>query len=68
MMQAVHPAAAYRDRATAMVQKVGAAQTALSLNQGVYLDLKSIDASSADAATRYYLRRQLLEFRLSRRR
>jgi thimet oligopeptidase len=65
MIQAVHPDAAYRDRATAMVQKVGAAQTALSLNQGVYLALKSIDASSADLATQYYLRRQLLEFRLS---
>ena len=65
MMQAIHPDAAFRDRATAMVEKAGAAQTALSLNQAVYLALKSIDASSADSATRYYLQRQLLEFRLA---
>jgi thimet oligopeptidase len=65
LMEAIHPDANFRDRATAMVKKAGAAQTALSLNQAVYLALKSIDASSADAATQYYLRRQLLEFRLS---
>jgi thimet oligopeptidase len=65
LMEAVNPDAAFRDRATAMVEKVGAAQTALSLNRAVYLALKSIDASSADAATRHYLDRQLLEFHLS---
>jgi thimet oligopeptidase len=65
LMEAVHPDAAFRDRATAMTRKVSAAQTALSLNQGVYQALAAVPAAQADAATRYYLKRQLLEFRLA---
>lgn len=65
LMEAVHPDAAFRDRATAMTRKVSAAQTALSLNRGVYQALAAVPASQADPATQYYLRRQLLEFRLA---
>jgi len=65
LMQQVHPDAAFRDRATAMVRTVSAAQTALSLNRDVYNALSALDVSHADAATRYYVQRQLLEFRLA---
>jgi thimet oligopeptidase len=65
LMEAVHPDAAFRDRATAMIRKVSAAQTALSLNRDVYQALAAVGASHADPATQYYLRRQLLEFRLA---
>ncbi|MGA9043064.1 MAG: M3 family metallopeptidase [Terriglobales bacterium] len=65
LMEAVHPDAAFRDHATAMTRKVSAAQTALSLNREVYQALAALDLSSTDAATRYYVQRQLLEFRLS---
>jgi thimet oligopeptidase len=44
---------------------VSSVQTALSLNQDVYHALSSLDVSKADAATRYYVQRQLLEFRLA---
>src|SRR5580704_7198934 len=65
LMQQVHPDAAYRDTATVMTTKVSSAQSALSLNRGVYDALSSLDMSQADPATRYYVKRQLLEFRLA---
>ncbi len=65
LMQQVHPDSAFRDRATAMVSKVSAATSALSLNRDVYNALSALDVSKADAATRYYVQRQLLEFRLA---
>lgn len=65
LMEAVHPDAMFRDRATAMTRKVSAAQTALSLNRAVYQALAAVDTSTADRATRYYVHRQLLEFRLA---
>ena len=65
LMQQVHPDAAFRDHATAMTTKVSSAQTALSLNQNVYRALTALDVSKADPATRYYVQRQLLEFRLA---
>lgn len=65
LMQQVHPDRAFRDSATAMTTKVGAAITALSLNRAVYQALAALDLSGADAATRYYVQRQLLEFRLA---
>ena len=64
LMQQVHPDAAFRDHATAMVTKASAAQTALSLNREVYNALAALDLSRADNATRYYVQRQLLELRL----
>jgi thimet oligopeptidase len=65
LMEAVHPDATFRDHATAMTRKVSAAQTALSLNQEVYKALAAVDLSQTDPATRYYVQRQLLEFRLA---
>ncbi|MFZ1009597.1 MAG: hypothetical protein WAN65_22345, partial [Candidatus Sulfotelmatobacter sp.] len=65
MMEQVHPDATFRDHATAMVTKASAVQTAISLNHDVYNALAALDLSKADAATRYYVQRQLLEFRLA---
>ena len=65
LVESVHPDAAFRDRGTEMVRKVSAATTALSLNRDVYQALAGVDASKADPATRYYVKRQLLEFRLA---
>ena len=65
LMQQVHPDPAFRDHATAMTTKVSGAQTALSLNRDVYHALSSLDVSRDDAATGYYVHRQLLEFRLA---
>src|SRR5271170_6122803 len=64
-MEQVHPDSAFRDHATAMLTKASAAQTAIALNHEVYNALAAIDLSKADAATKYYVQRQLLEFRLA---
>src|SRR6185312_4952009 len=55
----------FRDKGTELNRKVTAAQTDLSLNRDVYRALSSVDLKKADAATRYYVQRQLLEFRLA---
>ncbi len=65
ILQQVHPETAFRDSATAMTTKVSGTQTALSLNRDVYHALSSIDLAKEDAATKYYVQRQLLEFRLA---
>ncbi len=65
LMEQVHPEATFRDHATAMLTKASAAQTAIALNHDVYNALAALDLSKADAATRYYVQRQLLEFRLA---
>jgi len=64
-MEQVHPDPTFRDHASAMVRKASAVQTALSLNRDVFDALAGLDLSGADAATRYYVHRQLLEFRLA---
>ena len=61
----VHPDASFRDLATKMLQKGSAVQTAITLNRDVYKALAALDLSKTDAATRYYVERQLLEFRLA---
>jgi thimet oligopeptidase len=65
LMEQVHPDASFRDHATAMLTKASAARTAIALNRDVYAALAALDLSKADAATRYYVQRQLLEFRLA---
>src|ERR1700692_2454975 len=65
LMEAVHPDAAFRDRATALTRKARAVQRGLSLNRRVYQALAAVPVAHADPATQYYLRRQLLEFRLA---
>jgi len=65
LVQKVNPDAAFRDRATAMFVKVSGLATSLSLNRDVYQALSALDVSKSDSATRYYVQRQLLEFRLA---
>ena len=64
-MTHVHPDASFRDHATAMLTRATAAQTAIALNHEVYNALAALDLTKADAATRYYVQRQLLQFRLA---
>lgn len=65
LAQAVHPDAAFRDRATAAYEKANAARTALTLDTRVYRALARLDIRKADPATRHYVARTLLQFRLS---
>jgi thimet oligopeptidase len=65
LMQQVHPDARFRDSATKMTLKASAAATVLSLNRGVYQALQALELSKADAATRHFVERQLLQFRLA---
>jgi hypothetical protein len=65
LMQQVHPDAKFRDSATEMTRKASAAVTALALNRGVYQALGALDLTKADAATRHFVSRHLLQFRLA---
>ena len=65
LMQSVHPDHTFRDHATAMLTKASALSTELSLEPNIYHSLVSMELSKADAATRYYVKRALLEFRLA---
>ncbi|MEO8370745.1 MAG: M3 family metallopeptidase [Candidatus Solibacter sp.] len=65
LMQQLHPDAKFRDAATEMTRKASAAATAVSLNREVYQALTALDLSKTDAATRHYVSRQLLQFRLA---
>jgi thimet oligopeptidase len=65
LMEQVHPESDFRDHATKMLTKASEAQTAISLNHEIYNALAALDLSKSDAATKYYVQRQLLEFRLS---
>ncbi len=65
VMFMVHPLAGVRDAVQALSQQVSAASVALSLNQAVYRALEAIDAGAEEAATRFYLERTLLGYRLS---
>jgi thimet oligopeptidase len=53
-----------RDKAQALTEEANAASTTLSLNQPVYRALAAL-ATPTDAATRHYLERTLLEYRLA---
>jgi thimet oligopeptidase len=65
LMYSVSPEKAVRDKAEFLVQKISQASVALSLNPDVYRSLAAIDTTQADPATRYYLQRTLLEYRLA---
>ena len=64
IMFEVHPDKAIRDKAQALVQVVSAEGAAVSLNQDIYHALVAVDVSQADAATKHYMDRTLLEYRL----
>ncbi len=65
LLNSVHPKKEVRDQAQALTQKVSEIGTELSLNQEVYKALSAIDLDSGDPATRHYLERTLLQYRLS---
>jgi len=65
LLDSVHPDQAIRDQAQALTQKVSEIGTLLSLNRDVYAALNAIDSAGADSATRHYLDRTLLQYRLS---
>lgn len=65
MMFAVGKPAALRDKAQALNQKVSAEQTRLALDPTVYEALKAVPLPAKDPATRHYLERSLLEYRLA---
>ena len=65
MLLNASPKKELRDVGDEMLQKVSAAGTALSLNPDVYKALQAVDATKADAATRYFLEHTLLEYGLS---
>jgi thimet oligopeptidase len=64
IMFSAHPQAAIRDAAQKLSQVVSSQTVALGLNHDVYEALAAIDRTNADAATRHYLDRILLEYRL----
>jgi thimet oligopeptidase len=65
LMEQVHPDATFRDRATAMTRKANDAVHAAALNPALYQALVALPLNGADAATKYYVQRQLLQFRLA---
>ena len=65
VMFMVHPVAGVRDAAQELSQVIGAEGVALSLNREVYQALAAVDVSAADEATKYYMERVLLGYRLS---
>jgi thimet oligopeptidase len=64
VLNAVHRDKAVRDLAQKLAQIVSSAQTDLNLNQKVYHALAALNLSGA-AATRHYMDRTLLEYRLA---
>jgi thimet oligopeptidase len=60
-----HPLAPVRDAAQSLSQLVAAEGVKLSLNRDVYKALEALNATSEDAATKYYLERTLLGYRLA---
>ena len=58
-----HPSAAMREAAERCEQEVDALSTEISLDRGIYEALRDLDASRADAPTRFYLQRVLRDFR-----
>jgi thimet oligopeptidase len=56
---------AVRDQAQAEAQRVAVAASALSLNRDVYEALVAMDPGDASAATRHYVERTLLSYRLA---
>ncbi len=65
LMHSVHSDKAVRDTAQALLQKISQAGVELSLNRDVYQALAGISAGEADAATKHYLERTLLQYRLA---
>jgi thimet oligopeptidase len=68
LLDSVHPEKAIRDKAQDLSQVIAQAGVALGLNQQVYAALNQLEEtleSDADDATRHYVRRTLLQYRLA---
>jgi thimet oligopeptidase len=65
MAYSLADAAALRDKGQALTAKISSANTDLSLNQKVYSALAAVPLPTNNPATRHYLERTLLEYRLS---
>jgi len=65
LLYAVGGSSELRDKAQALTQKIAGVSTELGLNQGVYQALGAVPLPKADAATRHYLARSLLQYRLA---
>ncbi len=65
LLENVFPDAPLRGAGEVMGQEVSKVATELSLDHAVYEALKALDSSAADAETRFYLQRELRDFRLA---
>jgi len=65
LMNAVATEKEVRDAGEVMAQKVQEASNALALNQEAYKALAALNVTAADPATRHYVERMLLEYRLA---
>ncbi|HEX3471720.1 MAG TPA: M3 family metallopeptidase, partial [Silvibacterium sp.] len=65
LLDSVYPDKAIRDTAQTLTQTIAQAGVALGLNRQVYEALNEIDQESADDATRHYIQRTLLQYRLA---
>ncbi|HYM81201.1 MAG TPA: M3 family metallopeptidase [Candidatus Limnocylindria bacterium] len=65
LIENVHPDSGLRTMAEEVSQKVSAYATELSLDRGVYDALAAVDLGSADEETRFYVQRELRDFRLA---
>jgi thimet oligopeptidase len=65
LMLSVHPDASFRDHATSWRATIDQRISELSVQPEVYRALKAVDLLAADAGTRYYVSRLLLQSRLA---
>jgi thimet oligopeptidase len=65
LMFSVGDSASLRDKGQALVAKVSSATTDLNLNQAVYRALVAVPLPTNDPATKHYVERALLEYRLA---
>jgi thimet oligopeptidase len=65
LLYAVGDTPALRDMGQSLAAQISAVATDLGLNPAVYAALAAMDAANADAATRHYLSRTLLQYRLA---
>jgi thimet oligopeptidase len=65
LLDSVYPDKKFRDKARDLTQKIAEAGTMLALNQGVYSALNAMDLAGTDDATRHYVERTLLQYRLA---
>jgi thimet oligopeptidase len=65
LLNSTHPLQPMRDMAQAQLQNVSQVGVELALNQDVFRALSQVSLSGTDAATRHYLERTLLGYRLA---